>query len=110
MTTQTLAVIAPMLDDPTRPWYGLELAASAGLKSGTIYPILARLEGAGWLESRWEDVNPSEAGRPRRRLYELTGLGRERAPEAYARHLEQLGAVPSQNPRLRGLRPGAQGA
>ncbi|MGW7534075.1 PadR family transcriptional regulator [Amycolatopsis sp. NPDC054798] len=51
--------------------YGLELCAAAGLPSGTIHPILARLEKAGWLRSRWEQVDPSERGRPRRRYYSL---------------------------------------
>ena len=39
--------------------------------SGTLYPLLARLEAAGWFTSEWEDVDPSEVGRPRRRLYKL---------------------------------------
>lgn len=46
---------------------------------GTLYKALSRLEAAGLLESRWED--PAEAageGRPRRRLYEVTGAA-ERA-------------------------------
>jgi DNA-binding PadR family transcriptional regulator len=105
MTIQTLALVAPMLDDPTHLWYGLELAAAADLKSGTIYPILARLEKAGWLISRWEDVNPSEAGRPRRRLYELTGHGREMAREA----LERVSVLTKAKPTARRrLLPGAQ--
>ena len=58
---------------------------------GTLYKALARLEELGLLASRWEDPALAD-GRPRRRLYELTGegarvagqaLGRERvAPEA----------------------------
>ena len=43
---------------------------------GTLYKALARLEKAGLLTSRWE--NPAQAadeGRPRRRLYEVTGEG-----------------------------------
>ena len=92
MTNQTLALLAAMLDDPTRPWYGLELAASAGLKTGTIYPALARLETAGWLTSTWEDVDPRREGRPRRRLYELSGRGYERAQAALD---EQADAKPT---------------
>jgi PadR family transcriptional regulator, regulatory protein PadR len=49
------------------------------LGSGTLYPLLQRLENAGWLKSEWEEVDPSEAGRPRRRLYKLTGHGQTRA-------------------------------
>jgi PadR family transcriptional regulator, regulatory protein PadR len=43
---------------------------------GTLYKALARLEDAGLLTSRWEDPAAAE-GRPRRRLYELTGRGAE---------------------------------
>ncbi len=43
--------------------------------TGTIYPILARLEAAGWVVSDWEAIDPAEEGRPRRRLYYLTGAG-----------------------------------
>ncbi len=43
---------------------------------GTLYRALARMESAGLLESRWEDPAVAEAeGRPRRRLYRVTGLG-----------------------------------
>jgi PadR family transcriptional regulator len=41
---------------------------------GTLYKALARLEEFGLLESEWEDVAAVE-GRPRRRLYHLTGAG-----------------------------------
>ena len=52
--------------------------------SGTLYPILARLESAKWLESRWEELDPSMAGRPRKRLYHITGLGYNKGREALA--------------------------
>ena len=55
--------------------YGLQLSRAAGLKSGTLYPVLARLEGAGWVSSSWEVLDPRLAGRPRRRFYVLTELG-----------------------------------
>jgi PadR family transcriptional regulator PadR len=41
---------------------------------GTLYKALGRLEEFGLLASNWEDAAESE-GRPRRRLYELTGRG-----------------------------------
>ena len=54
---------------------------------GTLYKALQRLEEAGLLESQWEDPNIAAAeGRPRRRLYEVTGAG-ERALAAWqAKH------------------------
>jgi DNA-binding PadR family transcriptional regulator len=43
---------------------------------GTLYRALARLENSGLLESRWEDPDiGAREGRPRRRLYHVTGLG-----------------------------------
>jgi PadR family transcriptional regulator PadR len=75
MTLQVVAVLSVMLEAPESEWYGLELSSRASLKTGTIYPILARLEAAGWLQSTVEEIDPAEAGRPRRRLYRLTAEG-----------------------------------
>lgn len=90
ITLQTIEILGAMLDDPYEQWYGLELAKASGLKPGTIYPALARLENAGWLSSYWEEVDPSEAGRPRRRLYRLTGEGAEAARAVVDEHLQRL--------------------
>ena len=56
MTLQVKFVLRSMLSEPSREWYGLELCDLTELPAGTMYPILARLEGCGWLESRWENV------------------------------------------------------
>ncbi|MFG2076997.1 PadR family transcriptional regulator [Nonomuraea maritima] len=79
MTIPTQLVLRALLEDPTREMYGLEICHIAGLAPGTIHPILARFEGIGWLESRFEDVDPREAGRPRRRYYRLASNGAEKA-------------------------------
>ena len=50
---------------------------------GTLYKALSRLEDFGLLASRWEDP-PAAEGRPRRRLYELTGQGARVAEQARA--------------------------
>lgn len=60
--------------------HGYDLSRETGLKSGTLYPILMRLEKSGWLEAEWE-AEPA-AGRPRRHLYRLTGRGVEEAKAA----------------------------
>jgi DNA-binding PadR family transcriptional regulator len=85
MTIPTQLVLAALLADPTREMYGAEIGGEAGLPSGTVHPILARLEGVGWLESHWEDVNPRLAGRPARRYYRLTAGGADMARNALAR-------------------------
>lgn len=71
MTLPTQLVLQVLLDEPDKEMYGLEISNAAGLASGTIHPILARLESAGWLTSRWEDADPTTEGRPRRRYYRL---------------------------------------
>ena len=108
ITAQTLLLLDALLDRPSEARYGLEIAQETELKSGTLYPILARLEQAGWLASEWEDVEPERAGRPRRRLYRLTGQGEVLAREALESHLARL-ARAAARPRL-GLRPGGQPA
>ena len=106
LTVPLLKLLRVFLERPSAPIYGLELARLAELKTGTIYPALARLEEAGWLVSRWEAVDPAEEGRPRRRLYELTPDGCELA-------LAALGSVgveldPRTRRRLATWRPGEQ--
>jgi len=63
MTLPTLLVLRALREPPEQEMHGLELCHAAGLASGTIHPILARLERLGWLGSRWEDIDlPSRAG------------------------------------------------
>jgi PadR family transcriptional regulator len=85
MTLPTQLVLRALLVEPTREMYGLQIGQAAELPSGTVHPILARLEGCGWLESRWEDIDPAKEGRPRRRYYRLSAEGAESARTALAR-------------------------
>lgn len=85
MTIPTQLVLRVLLADPEAERYGYEIGDSAGLASGTVHPILARLEGAGWLESRWEEIDFRAAGRPARRYYRLTADGVLAARDALAR-------------------------
>ena len=96
MTLPTQFVLKALLADPVREMYGAEIGAVAGLPSGTVHPILARLEGVQWLESRWEDINPRVEGRPARRYYRLTAGGIEAAGSALART-----SRPATTPQLR---------
>lgn len=81
----TQLVLRVLLADPAEELYGMEIGGAAGLMSGTVHPILARLETAGWVASRWEDVAPQIAGRPARRYYRLTGEGALNARAQLAR-------------------------
>jgi PadR family transcriptional regulator PadR len=84
ITVPVAKVLAAFLTDPTEHRYGLELMAEAELASGTLYPILNRLQKAGWVETHWEDIDPVKAGRPARRYYRLTAEGVTRAQAALA--------------------------
>ena len=75
MTVPVVKVLAELLAAPDGEHYGLALMRSTGLASGTLYPILARLQTAGWVRAEWEQIDPVAAGRPARRYYRLTAEG-----------------------------------
>lgn len=75
ITTSVAHVLAVLLEEPQAERYGLELMRATGQPSGTLYPILTRLQEAGWLQADWEQIDPSVAGRPARRYYRLTAEG-----------------------------------
>lgn len=67
--------------------YGFDVIDATGLGSGTVYPILRRLEHAGLLASARERARDAHAeGRPARRYYAVTGPGAEALRDALARH------------------------
>jgi len=83
MTTPTLAILDLLSSvGPNEELFGLRICQLADLGSGTVYPILDRLERAGWIVGEWEAEQPS--GRPKRRAYRLTGDG----ATAYQRALQ----------------------
>jgi PadR family transcriptional regulator, regulatory protein PadR len=77
MSNQTLAVLLEFFKRPAEWLYGLQILEATGLKSGTVYPLLARLAETdrGWLESELENIDPVVAGRKPRRFYRITGNG-----------------------------------
>jgi PadR family transcriptional regulator, regulatory protein PadR len=68
-------VLKVLVADPTRPHYGYDLMKAARLPSGTLYPMLARLQQEGLVDSEWEDPRPDAGGRPPRKYYQLTAEG-----------------------------------
>jgi PadR family transcriptional regulator len=91
MTLSTLAILSAMLEEPNASYYGLELSSAAGVKTGVLYPTLARLEHAKILESEWEHgIEHKTVGRPKRRYYRLTGAGQRLAAEVVAEQRQRL--------------------
>lgn len=77
--------------------YGFEILDVTGLRPGTVYPVLRRLEEEGIVKSSWERAERAHAeGRPPRRNYRLTREGRRFAAEVEARYptLSQMFALP----------------
>lgn len=84
ISPQTLLVLSHLLDSMPEETHGFKIMKATGILSGTLYPILIRLEGEHWIESRWDD-SENDLG-PRRRLYSLTGDGEANARYELARH------------------------
>ncbi len=102
MTLQVQMVVRELLDAGEAERYGLQLCGATGLASGTVYPIIARLEQAGWLDS-WMEDHPAVKGRPPRRYYRLNRDGAEMARLALARSYRfRTGAVPGWGAALPG--------
>jgi len=71
-------VLRAFLADPDAPRYGYDLMRAARLPSGTLYPMLARLQDEALVTSEWEsrpDGDGDAGGRPPRKYYRLTGEG-----------------------------------
>jgi PadR family transcriptional regulator, regulatory protein PadR len=79
MTLAVARVLRVFLADVSQARYGYDLMRQTGYPSGTLYPILARLQHAGWLSKTTEQIEPSQAARPARSMYLLTGHGIEAA-------------------------------
>lgn len=93
ITGPTLKVLGQFMSRPIDAISGSEITRATGLASGTLYPILFRLERLGWLESEWEEVAPSEVKRPRRRLYRMTATGESSARAAFKELMPNRGEL-----------------
>ena len=81
VTQPTLAVLEVLLKEELGTW-GLFISGATGLKPGTIYPILERLEEAGWVISFWETEVTRDA--PKRKYYVLMAHMRQAAEKLIA--------------------------
>jgi PadR family transcriptional regulator PadR len=98
MTWQTQAVLKLLFSNRDGPHYGLEIAKGVELATGSVYPILIRLEQAGWVTSEWESTDPAVAKRRRRRYYRLTESGAKKAAEYAAAVTSPIWSEPVPKP------------
>jgi DNA-binding PadR family transcriptional regulator len=80
LSPQTEKVLLALAGDASGWRHGYDLMLETGLKSGSLYPILMRLEDRGLLDAVWE--SDPQRGRPARHLYRLTSNGRAFAATA----------------------------
>ena len=85
--------------------HGFDVMDATGLPSGTVYPVLRRLEDAGLLRSRWEAHQTARAEqRPPRRYYTVTGSGAQAVRDAMERYptleraFDRTGSSPEPRP------------
>lgn len=74
LTRRTRRVLTVLLTDASN-LSGYPICRSAGVSSGSVYPLLSRLEREGLIVGEWERPDPD--GQPRRRFYRLTPDGWE---------------------------------
>lgn len=85
--------------------YGFDIADVTGLRGGTVYPILRRLEDSGFVRSQWERVSVSrDEGRPPRKYYRLAPVAHEMVAAARARFPEATSAIGASPRRLERVR------
>jgi hypothetical protein len=68
ITKPTKLVLERLLTAKDGIW-GLALTKQVNLPTGTVYPILSRLEDLGWVDSYWE--SSSDRSGPRRKYFSL---------------------------------------
>ncbi|MFI7607921.1 PadR family transcriptional regulator [Micromonospora sp. NPDC049366] len=95
----TVDVLRVLLDS-AEPRWGLEIIKLTGRPSGSVYPLLDRLERHGWVTSSWEAE--TERRGPRRRMYRLTADGAAEARRVCARAASRRTALRSARPRAAG--------
>lgn len=90
---QAVALLSALLAHPTNWRHGYDLCRETGLKSGTLYPLLIRLEDDGLLESEWHQ--PVPPARAPRHAYRLTSKGRAFARVLLAKATGGAGLIPA---------------
>ena len=84
LSLQALRILNYLFQNPAKEICGADIIKELNIASGSLYPILLRLESQDFDESEWETEDPSALKRPRRRLYKITGAGIKAAQDAVA--------------------------
>lgn len=77
-TLQTFRVMGIFCKRPEKEFFGSDISMKTNLPSGTIYPLLGRLEAAGFVKSVWEKGSAKDLKRPLKHFYTITEKGKSR--------------------------------
>ena len=83
-------ILARLLASPDDAFYGYKLMQDTGIKSGSLYPILARFEDLGWITGH---ARPSIGGRPPRRVYMVDTSAQPQMEKALTRFFDAKGVT-----------------
>ena len=92
--TPATALVLEVLLSVESVW-GLQVVKDVGKKPGTVYPILDRLEAAGWVQGEWDSTQERKG--PRRRYYRLVAEARPLASE-YVKVQRAKAPLPASRP------------
>ncbi|GAA3060401.1 MULTISPECIES: helix-turn-helix transcriptional regulator [Actinomycetes] len=98
VTPATADVLRVLLEQLGEELWGLKVIQLTGRPAGSVYPILEKLESAGWVESHWESDEKRRG--PRRRLYLLAAEARTPARHYVAKAEKRQHAVGRRSPEL----------
>ena len=96
VSAKGLKVLHAFVEAGNRELSGADIAERTGILSGTLYPILIRFKSAGWLKDHWEDDDPVELGRPKRRIRAhccRSGRVPKKSPERRAAGRPRMGVI-----------------
>jgi PadR family transcriptional regulator, regulatory protein PadR len=79
-TILELKFLSIFVNNTHKKFTASDLAEMLNISYGSVIPLLMRFEKADWLEVEWEDIDPKEAGRPKRKFYGLSTMGSTKAP------------------------------
>jgi PadR family transcriptional regulator PadR len=95
LSLSTLAVLNAIANGHR---YGFEIMDVTNLASGTVYPILTRLDETALVRSKWEDSRAAQQEkRPARRYYLITAAGEKALEEGISRYRALMPLAPARS-------------
>jgi len=99
VTLVFLKVLSVFLEYPNQKFCGMDIMKKLKLRSGTVYPLLVKMETAGWLKREFEEVDPKVVKRPAKILYQISPSGIRAGDKLVKENSLALGAILTEDGR-----------